>query len=76
MKFRRDRDDDRIDLRIVDGVGVVGVAARAPKLTAERRGFGLIAAGVAADDLALEAPQVSAVHARDEAAAEKGDAER
>ena len=54
MKPRRHRDDDGIDVRIVDGVGVVRIAARAAILTAERRRLGLVAAGVAADDFASE----------------------
>ena len=75
VELRRDRDDHRIDVRIVDRIRVIGIAARAAELTAERRRLRLVAAGVAADDLALEPPQVAAVHARDEAAAEKGNAE-
>jgi hypothetical protein len=76
VELRRYRDHHRVHFRIVDGVGVVGVAAGAAELTAERGSLRLVAAGVAADDLALEPPQVTAVHARDEAAAEKGYVQR
>ena len=75
VKRGRYRDDHRVDVRIGDRLGVVAVAGRAAVFAAEFAGLGLVAAGVAADDVAPEVPQVAAVHAGDEAAAQEGNAE-
>ena len=75
VKRRRHRDDDRVDVGIGNGGGVIAVATGAAVLATKLAGLGLVSAGVAADDLAPEAPQVAAVHAGDEAAAQEGDAE-
>ena len=76
MKRRRHGHDDRVDARIVDRRGVVGVAPRALVPPAVVLGPGAVAARIAADDLRFEAFQMAAVHLRDEPAAEKGEVER
>ena len=75
VKFRRNRNHDGVDVRIVDRGVVIGITARAAELAAECGGLRLVAAGIAEDDLGAQAPEVAAMDARDEAAAEKSDAE-
>src|SRR5215510_3447863 len=76
MKPRRDRDDNSVDTRIVNRGRVVRVTARAA--VAATVGFGLcrFAAGKARHDVAAERFQMPAMDACDEAAAQKGNAER
>ena len=71
MEPRRHRDDHRIDVRVFDCGGVIRVRAKAAVLPAEGIGLGAIAARVTAGDLAPQRPEMAAVDAGDEAAAEK-----
>jgi len=71
MKSRRDRDDDRIDARVLDGRGVVRVAPGAAMIPAEGVRLGAIAARIAAGNLVPQGSQMPAVDAGDESAPEK-----
>jgi len=73
MELRRDRDDDRIDGRISQGLAVAGVAGDAAELAAEGLGFVTRAARVAGDDLAPQTSEMTAVDTRNESAAQESD---
>ena len=76
MESRRDGDHDRVDGRVLKRGSVITVAAGAPVPLSESFGLRRIAAGIAADNVSAEVSQMTAVHAGDEAAAEKRDMHR
>ena len=73
---RRHRDHDRVHARVGNRLQVVAVAGGAPVAPAIVGRPVTVAAGVARHQVAAERPQVPAVHARDEAASQKRDAQR
>jgi hypothetical protein len=72
---RGHRDDYGVNSRILERRGVAGVRGLTAEPTSERLRLRAIATRVAADDLALERAQVTAVDSRDKAAAEKRQAQ-
>ena len=76
VKPGRDRDDNRVHARVVDGRRVFLVAPGASEPAAQLRRARRVAAGIAADNVGLEGAQIPAVYPRDEATAQKRDAQR
>jgi hypothetical protein len=76
MKAGRHRNDDRVDAGIVDGFGIGAVTLRAAVCPAKRLGPAPVAARIAAHHVGAKRAQMPAVHARNEAATQKGDSNR
>ena len=75
MKSRWHGDDDRVNGRVVDRVGVARVAYAPAVLGTEGVGLIAVAARVTAGDLGSEPAKVATVYPSDETAAEKSDVE-
>jgi hypothetical protein len=72
MKARRDGDDDRVNSWVLDGGSVALVAGHSTVLALHHLRPGPVAARVAAHDIRFQGPQMPAVYASDESAAQKG----